>query len=203
MLKLHFAPHSRAERVLWLLEELELPYELNIMKFHPEDLKSDEHRKRHPLGRIPVLEDDGISIYESGAIIDYILEKHKNGGLKPSVNSSEYPYYLQWFHFCEGMIAQPMNTIVVHTLLLPPDRRDDVVLGQAKRLASKSLMAIEESLNGKDYLIGSFSGVEFMTGHCCTKLYDLGCVSDEMPNIQSYVKKIKDRPAFQVAINTK
>ena len=203
MLKLHFAPHSRAERVLWLLEELELSYELNIMKFHPEDLKSDEHRKRHPLGRIPVLEDDGISIYESGAIIDYILEKHKNGGLKPSVDSPEYPYYLQWFHFCEGMIAQPMNTIVVHTLLLPPDRRDDVVLGQAKRLASKSLMAIEESLNGKDYLIGSFSGVEFMTGHCCTKLYDLGCVSDEMPNIQSYVKKIKDRPAFQVAINTK
>ncbi|MFL2730726.1 MAG: glutathione S-transferase family protein, partial [Gammaproteobacteria bacterium] len=158
---------------------------------------------RHPLGRIPVLEDDGISIYESGAIIDYILEKHKNGGLKPSVNSSEYPYYLQWFHFCEGMIAQPMNTIVVHTLLLPPDRRDDVVLGQAKRLASKSLMAIEEALNGKDYLIGSFSGVEFMTGHCCTKLSDLGCVSDEMPNIQSYVKRIKERPAFQVAINTK
>ena len=49
MLKLHFAPASRAERVLWLLEELELPYELNSMPFHPEALKSDEHRKRHPL----------------------------------------------------------------------------------------------------------------------------------------------------------
>ena len=54
MLKLHFAPASRAERVLWLLEELELPYELNAMPFHPEALKSEEHRKRHPLGRIPV-----------------------------------------------------------------------------------------------------------------------------------------------------
>ena len=86
MLKLHFAPASRAERVLWLLEELELPYELNSMPFHPKALKSDEHRKRHPLGRIPVLEDGDVSIYESGAIIDYVLEKHKNGGLKPSVD---------------------------------------------------------------------------------------------------------------------
>ena len=55
MLKLHYAPNSRAERVLWLLEELELPYELNSMPFHPEALKSEEHRKRHPLGRIPVI----------------------------------------------------------------------------------------------------------------------------------------------------
>ena len=105
MLRLHFAPSSRAERVLWLLEELELAYELNSMPFHPKALKSDIHRKKHPLGRIPVLDDGEICIYESGAIIDYILEKHKNGGLKPPVDSPEYPYYLQWFHFCEGMIA--------------------------------------------------------------------------------------------------
>ena len=84
MLKLHFAPNSRAGRVLWLLEELGLPYELNNMAFHPKDLKSDEHRARHPLGRVPVLEDDGVQIWESGAIIDYILERHKNGGLKPN-----------------------------------------------------------------------------------------------------------------------
>ena len=80
MLKLHFAPSSRAERVLWLLEELELPYELNSMPFHPEALKSCSHRKKHPLGRIPVLDDGDICINESGAIIDYIMEKHKNGG---------------------------------------------------------------------------------------------------------------------------
>ena len=55
MLKLHFAPSSRAGRVLWLLEELGLEYELNRMDFHPKDLKSDEHRARHPLGRVPVL----------------------------------------------------------------------------------------------------------------------------------------------------
>ena len=74
MLKLHFAPNSRAGRILWLLEELELPYELNAMAFHPKDLKSDEHRSRHPLGRIPVLDDGDVSIYESGAIVE---QSHK------------------------------------------------------------------------------------------------------------------------------
>ena len=141
-------------------------------------------------------------IYESGAIIDYVLEKHKNGGLKPSIDSPEYPYYLQWFHFCEGMIAQPMNTIVVHTILLPPERRDETVLGQAQRLASKSLQAIELALEGKEYLIGDFSGVEFMTGHCCTKLSNLGCVTDDMPNLKGYVERIEARPAFKKAIET-
>ena len=73
MLTLHFAPNSRAGRILWLLEELALPYELNRMDFHPKDLKSDTHRARHPLGRVPVLDDGDISIFESGAIVEYIL----------------------------------------------------------------------------------------------------------------------------------
>ena len=86
MLTLHFAPQSRAVRIAWLFAELDLDYNLNAMRFHPEDLKSDAHRARHPLGRIPVLEDDGQQIWESGAIVDYILERHKNGGLKPAVD---------------------------------------------------------------------------------------------------------------------
>ena len=100
MLKLHFAPNSRAERILWLLEELELPYELNEMAFHPSDLKSDEHRARF-LGRIPVLDDGDIQIWESGAITEYIIEKYKNGGLKPDVQSELNSKYLQWFHHWE------------------------------------------------------------------------------------------------------
>ena len=134
MLTLHFAPNSRASRTLWLLEELGLEYELNRMDFHPKDLKSDEHRARHPLGRIPVLDDGDVSIYESGAIAEYILECHKNGGLKPASDDPRFPEYLQWFHYCEGMVMPPVNTIVVHTILLPPERQDETVRGQAERL---------------------------------------------------------------------
>lgn len=201
MLKLHFAPNSRAGRIMWLLEELELPYELNRMDFNPKDLKSDEHRARHPLGRVPVLDDDDVSIYESGAIVEYVLERHKNGGLKPAGDSPLFPEYLQWFHYCEGMVMPPVNTIVVQTLLLPPDRRDETVLGQAQRLLTKALAPVDEALAGRDYLIGDFSGADIMLGHACFMSNRLGCVPDEMANLKGYVERIAARPAFDKAVN--
>ena len=96
MLTLHFSSNTRSQRVLWLLEELKLPYNLNKIKFHPSELKSEEHRKRHPLGRVPVLEDKEIIIYESGAIIEYIIAKYDNMDLKPNVENKLFPSYLQW-----------------------------------------------------------------------------------------------------------
>ena len=201
MLKLHFAPNSRAGRIIWLLEELKLPYEVNRMDFHPKDLKSDEHRSRHPLGRIPVLDDGDVRIYESGAIVEYVLERHKNGNLKPDVSSNTYPNYLQWFHYCEGMVMPPINTIVVQTILLPEDRRDETVLNQAKKLLSKSLEPVNKELEGKEYLIGDFSAADIMLGHACFMSNRLGCVSEEMLNMKSYVDNINKRPAFQTAIS--
>ena len=201
MLKLHFAPNSRAGRIVWLLEELDLPYELNHMDFHPKDLKSDAHRARHPLGRVPVLDDGDVSLYESGAIVEYVLERHKNGGLKPAVDSKDYPAYLQWFHYCEGMVMPPVNTIVVQTILLPPDRRDEKALGQAQRLLTKALVPVDEALTGKDYLIGDFSAADIMLGHACFMSNRMGCVTDEMPNLKGYVERVAARPAFDTAIN--
>ena len=200
MLKVHFVAGTRAGRVVWLLEELGLEYEVNIMPFTKEGLKSSEHRSRHALGRVPVLEDGDISIFESGAIIDYVLERHKNGGLKPSSDSPEFPFYLQWYHYCEGMVMPPMNQIVVQTILLPPDRRDETVLNQAKNLLTKSLAPVNENLANNDYLIGDFSGADLMLGHSCFMANRLGCVSEEMQNIKDYVARINARPAFQKAI---
>ena len=200
MLKVHFVANTRAGRVIWLLEELGLEYEVNIMPFTKEGLKSEEHRSRHALGRVPVLEDGDISIFESGAIIDYILERHKNGGLKPSVDSEVFPYYLQWYHYCEGMVMPPMNQIVVQTILLPPERRDETVLKQAQSLLSKSLAPVNKNLEGKDYLIGDFSAADLMLGHSCFMANRLGCVSDDMEHIKNYVARIEARPAFQKAI---
>jgi|TARA_B100000214_G_scaffold146122_1_gene104435 glutathione S-transferase len=200
MLKVHFVAGTRAGRVVWLLEELGLEYEVNIMPFTKEGLKSPEHRARHALGRVPVLEDGDISIFESGAIIDYVLERHKNGGLKPSSDAPEFPFYLQWYHYCEGMVMPPMNQIVVQTILLPPDRRDETVLNQAKNLLTKSLAPVNEILADQDYLIGDFSAADMMLGHSCFMANRLGCVNDEMSNIKDYVARIADRPAFQKAI---
>ena len=202
MLVLHYCSNSRAERVLWLLEELKLQYSLNKIKFHPSELKSEEHRSRHPLGRIPVLEDNNITIYESGAIIEYLIAKHSDGSLKPAVNEEKFPQYLQWFHYCEGMIMPPMNTIVVHTLILPEERRNEEVLRQANNLLSKALNPVNALLSDNEYLIDTFSGVDFMLGHALYMSNKLGCVSEEMNNIIRYIKLLNSRKAFIKATNT-
>ena len=201
MLKLHFAPNSRAGRIVWLLEELGLEYELNKMAFHPKDLKSDEHRARHPLGRVPVLEDGEVSLFESGAIVEYVMARHGDGGLKPAIDAPEFPQYLQWFHFCEGMVMPPINTIVVQTLLLPPERRDETVLGQAQRLLGRAVAPVDSALEGREYLIGDFSAADIMLGHALFMANRLGQVSDDMSNLKGYVERIQGRPAFQTAIN--
>ena len=202
MLKLHFCSNSRAQRVLWLLEELQLSYTLNKIKFHPSELKSDEHRKRHPLGRVPVLEDGDITLFESGAIIDYIIEKYGNTELKPKVASNLFPSYLQWYHYCEGMVMPPMNAIVVHTLILPPERRDPEVLRQAKNLLTKSITPVNEILSKNKFLIGEkISGVDFMLGHSLYMSNKLECVNEDLVNIHRYIKLINSLESFKKAIN--
>lgn len=200
MLTLHFAPNSRAGRIVWLLEELGLPYEINKMAFHPQDLKSDEHRARHPLGRVPVLDDGDVRIFESGAIVEYVLARHKNGGLRPAEDATEFPEYLQWFHYCEGMVMPPVNTIVVQTVLLPPDRRDETTLKQAQRLLAKALEPVNDALEGREYLIGGFSAADIMLGHACFMSNRLGCVGEDMPTLKAYVARVSSRPAFKTAI---
>jgi glutathione S-transferase len=200
VLKLHFAPNSRAGRIVWLFEELGLEYEMNKMAFHPKDLKSDEHRKRHPLGRIPVLDDGDVRMWESGAIIEYVMARYGDGGLKPAVDSAQFPEYLQWFHYCEGMVMPPINTIMVHTVLLPPERRNEETLGQAQRLLTRSIAPVETALEGREYLVGDFSAADIMLGHALFMSSRLGRLTDEMPNLKGYVQRIEARPAFQTAI---
>ena len=200
MIKLYLTPSTRAGRVAWLLEELNMQYELEVLPFTKEGLKSPEHRARHSLGRVPVIEDGDISIFESGAIIQYILDKYGENKLRPAIESNEYPYYLQWLHYCEGMVMPPMNQIVVQTVLLPPDRRDETVLNQAKNLLSKSLNPVNSNLDDKDYLIGDFSAADCMLGHSCYMANKLGAVNDDMENIKRYVADIESRPAFKKAI---
>ncbi len=178
-----------------------MPYELNAMAFHPKDLKSDEHRSRHPLGRVPVLDDGDVRIYESGAIVEYILARHGDGSLKPPVDSPDFPLYLQWFHYCEGMVMPPINTIMVHTVILPPDRRDETVLGQARRLLGKALLPINDTLEGKDYLIGDFSAADIMLGHACVMSGRLGLITDATPHLAAYVDRLNARPALKFAMS--
>ena len=110
--------------------------------------------------------------------------------LKPPVDSPEFPAYLQWFHYCEGMVMPPINTIMVHTVLLPPERRDEKVLGQAQRLLGRSLQPVNEALEGREYLAGEFSAADIMLGHACIMSGRLGMIGDDMPHLAAYVERL-------------
>ena len=122
--------------------------------------------------------------------------------IRDSVNSPAYPEFLQWFHYCEGMVMPPINTIVVQTKLLSPERRNAEVLGQAQRLLSKALSPVDAALTGREYLIGAFSAADVMLGHASFMSRRLDCVPEEMTALLAYIAKIESRPAFQNAIVT-
>jgi len=202
MIKVYFASKTRAVRIIWLLEELNLPYELHRLNFSPKDLKSEEYRKVHPLGRVPVFEDGNVLIYESGAIIEYILTKYRNGGLKPTAIAETFPKYLQWFHYCEGMIMPPINTIMVQKFFLAEEKKIQQTLEQAERLLINTLKPVNFELSAKNFLIGNFSAADIMTGHACYQAETLGYVDkDNFPFIYKYIEKLKSRQAFDKAIN--
>ena len=97
-MKLYFAPNSRAVRVAWLLEELELPYEVQKFTLGAPEMREAPYLAKHPMGRVPALEDGEITLFESGAIVQYILAKYGSGRFVPEMQTAEFAAYLQWFH---------------------------------------------------------------------------------------------------------
>ena len=199
-MKLYHAPGTRSVRIAWLLEELGLPYELELHKLGDPKMRSPEYLKVHPLGRVPALEDDGATIYESGAIVQYLLARYGDGRMVPDVASPDFPTYLQWFHFAEGMIMPPINIIVVETILLPPERRNQVNVDRATKLLVRMLGAVDAHMDGREYLAGEFSGADIMTGHACSvSVNRIGDNLSGLPNVTAYVERLNARPAMQRA----
>jgi glutathione S-transferase len=198
-MKIYYAPNTRAVRIVWLFEELGLPYELQRYKLGDARMRSPDYLKVHPMGRVPVLEDGETTIFESGAIVQYVLAKYGDGRLAPEVSSPEFPAYLQWLHYAEGMIMPPVNTIVVETILLPPERRNQANVDRAVKLLSRMLSAVDSGLAGREFLAGSFSGADIMTGHACTVAARLGADLSDKPSVASYIDRLNARPALKRA----
>ena len=198
---LHYAKNSRAVRVAWLLEELNIEYNIKKYALGDKQLRDNEYKKINPLGRVPVLEDNEFVISESGAIIQYILSKYGKKQFIPDIESSDFPYYLQWFHYAEGMIMPQMNIIVVETVLLPKEKRNEVNLARATKLLSRMLDVVEKHIENKDYLISNFSAADMMTGHAVIMSRELGIDFSEKKNLSSYADRLLSRPPLQKAWN--
>ena len=195
-MKIYHAPNTRAVRIVWLFEELGLPYELESFKLGDPEMRAPDYLKIHPMGRVPTLCDGELTIFESGAILQYVLAKYGEGRLVPDAGSPDFASYLQWLHYAEGMIMPPVNTIVVETILLPDERRNQVNADRALRLLSRMLGAVEGGLEGREYLAGAFGGADIMTGHACIVASRLGADVSDKPNVTAYIDRLNARPAL-------
>jgi len=109
MITVHHLNNSRSQRVLWLLEELGLPYEIKKYQRDPKTmLAPPELTKVHPLGKSPVITDDGVTVAESGAVVEYLVERYGNGRLAPAIGTPERLRWRYWLHFAEGSAMPPL-----------------------------------------------------------------------------------------------
>ena len=198
MLVVHHLNDSRSQRVLWLLEELGTPYEI---KFYQRDattrLAPPELSAVHPLGKSPVITDEGRTVHESGAIVDYILRRHGGGRLIPATGSDAYEAYSQWLHYAEGSAMLPLM------LMLYTGRLGEAAAPLQPRIESElanHLGYIDRSLAGRDWLVG-----EDITG-ADINLSFVGEIAGvfgrwpQYPNIEAWVKRFQARPAYKAAL---
>ena len=198
MLTVHHLNNSRSQRILWLLEELELPYELKCyQRDATTNLAPPELEAVHPLGKSPVLTDAGNTVIESGAIIDYILRRHGNGRLMPASGSIEHEQYLQWLHYAEGSAMLPLM-LRMYTGRLPDGgaalqpRIDDEL--------NRHLGYMDRALEGVDWFVGNtFSGADVQLSFV-VEIAPLLHPTGSFANLDAMRKRFQARPAYQRAL---
>lgn len=197
MIKLYHAPMTRSVRVRWLLEELGLPYELETIDFVPP--AKGFFSQKTPLGKLPVIEDDGAVICESGAIVEYILERYGEGRLGPPVGSPGRGAFLQWIHFAEGTVYPPLGTIVWHTFYRQDAAKIPEVIEDARGRAGSALTFLSQQMGGSQWVLGEeFSAADIMLGYALA-IARFVKVLDDFEPLGAYLERLEARPAYQRA----
>ena len=197
MIRLYHAPRTRSVRVRWLLEELGVPYELKRVDF---TVPTRMFVQATPSGKIPVVEDGDVTIFESGAILEYLLERYGAGRLAPPIGSPLRGEFLQWMHYAEGTAAPPLSVILWHAFYRGDAGEFPSLIDAWRERAHDGLSVLERALAGKDYLLGAdFSAADIMVGFTMGAARVLGVLDDRLPALAAYLARLEARPAFQRA----
>jgi glutathione S-transferase len=200
MIKIYHAKRARSARVIWLLEELGVPYELSVLDFKPEVLKSPEHLARHPLGQLPVVEVDGVRFFESGAHVQYFLERYGQGRLEPAVGTPERALYLQWFHYGEASLATHVSHIVRQRFGRPPEQQVPAALAEYRASLLAAVEVVERALDGKPYICGTeFSAADIMVSYGLIMSRIIRELPEQFTNVAAYLERLKQRPSYAKA----
>ena len=196
MIIVHHLNDSRSQRILWLLEELGAPYEV---RHYARDVNTrlapPELNSVHPLGKSPVVEDQGRVVIESGAIVDYLIRRYGQGRLQPDASTAEYDAYQQWLHYAEGSAMLPLM------LKLYVSRLGEAAAPLAPRIDSElanHLGYVDQSLADREWLLGAeLSGADIQMSFVGEAARGLRA---RYPNMDAWVQRFQQRPAYQRAL---
>jgi len=199
-MKLYHVSKSRSVRVLWLLEELGLDYQLETMSFDPKSLKGADYLEVNPFGKVPVLVDGGTTMSESVAIVQYLLDRYGDGRLEPDRDSPDYGRFLQWLHFGESTMMGPVADLLSHSVFLAEDQRVPAIANRARKTLAHFGGILDEELAGGEYLVGGeFTAADIIVGYTLFICEMFGVLPEDLPNLAAYLGRLKARPAFQKA----
>jgi glutathione S-transferase len=201
MLTVHHLGKSQSERIVWLCEELGLPYEL---KHYTRDsvtmLAPPDYKALHPIGAAPVITDGDLVLAESGAIVDYIMAKHGDGRLVLRADDSDFAQFLYWFHFANGTLQAGMGRLMLLNRLKLAE--DNPMLAATKARVDRAFDLVDARVRDAEYLAGSaFTTADIMIVFSLTTMryfqpYDLA----RCPNVVRYLGRIGARPAYRRAL---
>ncbi len=198
MLTVHHLGVSQSERIVWLCEELGIPYELKLYQRDPVTrLGPPEYKALHPLGTAPIITDGDLILPESGAIIEYVIHKHGGGRLAVPPDAPNYADYLFWLHFANA------SMMTRHMMLLGMAPDDSNPRAQWMRERAKATWdLVEKRLGETPYLAGvDFTAADIIMGFPLTTMRAFTPIKlDDYPNIRAYLQRIGARPAYQRAM---
>lgn len=206
MLTIHHLENSRSERIVWLAEELGIPYTLVRHARDPQTMRSPASLWAvSPLGKAPVIEEDGATIFESGAVIEYLLHRHGGGRLQPQPGSAAWIDYLHWMHAAESTLMTP----ILFNLLTSMMQANSPLLGGFIGGELETLFRhLDGLLAGRDYIAGTeFSAADIMAGYTLLLAQKIPLPNADATTsignyaaIDRYLERLQARPAYRRAM---
>lgn len=198
MIFVHHLNDSRSQRILWLLEELGLDYEIKRYARDPATrLAPAELKAVHPLGKSPVIADGDRTVHESGAIIDYLIRRHGAGRLQPDPASADYDAYLQWLHYAEGSAMLPL---MLFMYVMRLGEGGQPLHPRIESEIANHLGYVDQALAGREFLVGAeLTGADVQMSFIAEVAGAFGKLPS-YPNLEAWLKRLQARPAYRAAL---
>jgi glutathione S-transferase len=198
LIVIHHLNDSRSHRILWLCEELGLPYEIKHYQRNAKTrLAPPELKAIHPLGKSPVITDDGRVVHESGAIIDYLIRRHGGSRLQPATDTPAYDDYVQWLQYAEGSAMLPLLLNLYLTRL--GDGKAPLMPRVDSEIANH-LGYVDSALRDRRYLLGDeFTGADIQMSFVAEIAGAFGKRA-AYPALDAWEKRLQERPAYRRAV---